>query len=136
MYEDRRVRILEVMFQSYRYSHLILRLSLAGVFLWFGIGKFMQPQYWADAWLPRWAGAFAATLGMSPVNAMVLLGIFEVLVAASLATGFFDRWFASAAALFLFVILFSTGLNEILVRDVGLIGALLALAAWPQRRYS
>lgn len=123
------------MFRSHRYSQLVLRFSLAGVFLWFGIGKFLQTQYWVDAWMPERIQNLASGVGMSPVNMVILIGIFEVLVASSLLTGYFQRWFALAAVVFLLVVLFFNGLNEVMVRDIGLMGALLALVMWPQRRY-
>lgn len=126
----------EEVFQSFRYSHMALRIGLAAVFLWFGIGKFMQSQYWIDTWMPGWFQQAVGAIGMSATNAIILIGIFEVLVATSLVTGFFQRWFAAAGALFLVTMIIVSGLNETVVRDVGLIGALLALAAWPERHYS
>lgn len=124
------------MFQVPQHPQLILRLSLAAVFLWFGIGKCMQSQYWVDAWLSMGTQRLAAVVGMSPVNLIVLIGIFEILVATSLVTGFFQRWFAVAGAVYLVLVLSVHGLSEVLVRDLGLIGALLALATWPERHYS
>lgn len=124
------------MYQSLRSSYLSLRIGLAAVFLWFGVNKFIQPQYWVDAWMPQWAQHVAQAIGMSPMNAVFLIGIFEVLVAVSLVTGFFTRAFASAAIVFLFTVLVANGINEIVVRDIGLIAALVALVIWPQRRYA
>lgn len=124
------------MYQSLHASQLSLRIGLAAVFLWFGVNKFIQPQYWVDAWMPQWAQRIAQTMGMSATNAVFLIGIFEVLVAVSLVTGFFTRAFASAAIVFLLTVLVANGLNEIVVRDIGLIAALVALVIWPQRRYA
>lgn len=124
------------MYQSLQSSQLALRIGLAAVFVWFGIDKFIQPQYWIDAWMPQWAQHAAQGIGMSTTNAIFLIGIFEVLVAISLATGFFSRLFASAAILYLVTILVVTGLNEIVVRDIGLIAGLVALVIWPERRYA
>ncbi len=124
------------MYQSLQSSQLVIRISLALVYLWFGVSKFIQPQHWIDAWMPPWAQHGVQAIGMSPANAMFLIGLFEVLVAISLATGFFMRWFAAAAIVFLLMVLIATGFNEIVVRDIGLIGALTALVIWPQRRYA
>ncbi len=124
------------MYQSLQVSQLSIRIGLAAVFLWFGVNKFIQPQSWVDAWMPQWAQHAALAVGMSATNAVFLLGIFEVLVAISLATGFFTRAFASAAAVFLLVVLVVSGLNGIVVRDIGLIAALVALVIWPERRYA
>lgn len=124
------------MYQSLHSSQLALRLGLGAVFLWFGVDKFIQPQYWVDAWMPQWAQQFAQSIGMSVANAIFLVGIFEVLVAISLVTGFFSRVFAAAAIVFLVAILAVSGLNEVVVRDIGLIAALVALVIWPERRYA
>ena len=124
------------MFQTNRYSQLALRLSLAAVFLWFGVGKFMQPQYWVDAWMPQSVQHAVTAIGMSPANFMVLNGILEVLIAISLVAGFFQRWFAGIGVVFLVIVIAFSGINEVTVRDVGLIGALVALALWPERHYS
>lgn len=124
------------MFQSHHYSQLMLRLGLAAVFLWFGIGKFMQSQYWVDTWVPGWIQQTGSAVGMSPVNFVILIGIFEVLIATSLVTGFFQRWFAGAGAAFLVIVIAVNGIDEVLVRDIGLIGALLSLTLWPERHYS
>jgi uncharacterized membrane protein YphA (DoxX/SURF4 family) len=120
---------------SFRYPNWALRAGLALVYLWFGIDKFIQPQYWIDAWMPMWAQHAVTALGMGPANGIALLGLFEVLVAVSLATGFFIRYFASIAVAFLLVITVTHGINEINVRNIGLIGGLAALALWPERRY-
>ncbi len=123
------------MFQSLRYSQIALRLGLAVVFLWFGIDKFIQPQYWLDAWVPQGIQAFASRSGIGPIDLMHLLGIVEVLVALSLATGFFMRYFAAAAAVLLIGVIAMHGFSELLVRDVGLVGGLVALILWPERTY-
>ncbi|MEK7638246.1 MAG: DoxX family membrane protein [Patescibacteria group bacterium] len=124
------------MYQSLHASQVSIRIGLAVVFLWFGVNKFIQPQYWVDAWIPQWTQHLAQAAGMSVTNAVFLIGIFEVLVAVSLVTGFFTRAFASAAIVFLLAVLIANGLNEIVVRDIGLIAALAALVIWPQRRYA
>jgi uncharacterized membrane protein YphA (DoxX/SURF4 family) len=113
------------MFQSMRSAHLILRIALALVFLWFGVHAFIEPQYSADAWLPQ-----SASQTLIP-----LIGIFQVLVAVSLAGGFFVRSFAIAATVFLAITFFFHGLTDATIRDVGLIGALVTLALWPDRTY-
>src|SRR5512143_514655 len=112
------------MYQSLNSSQLVLRIGLAVVFVWFGIDKFIQPQYWIDAWMPLWAQQAAQGIGMSTTNAIFLIGIFEVLVAISLATGFFSRLFAAGALVFLIVIFATVGPNLIVVRDIGLMAGL------------
>jgi uncharacterized membrane protein YphA (DoxX/SURF4 family) len=123
------------MFQSIRHSQLVVRLGIAAVFLWFGIDKFIEPQYWVDAWMPQSIQQGIGYIHMAPADAMFLLGIFEVLVALSLVTGFFLRWFATLAAVFLIATLGFQGLNEGTVRDLAIIGGLVSLVIWPERSY-
>ena len=62
-------------------------------------------------------------------------GVVELLVGISLASNMFVDFFALVAAVLLITISLFYGFNEVLVRDVGLIGALLALVFWPHPRY-
>lgn len=125
------------MFQSLRHSQLVLRVGLAVVFVWYGVDKLIQPQYWLDAWVPEAVQSVAGRIGIGAGDLMYLVGIFEIVVALSLVTGFFTRYFAVLATLFLGVVLGVNGFTHMaLVPDIGLIGGLLALALWPQRTYA
>jgi uncharacterized membrane protein YphA (DoxX/SURF4 family) len=121
--------------RSVRNSQLALRIGLAIVFLWFGIDKFIQPQYWLDAWVPSFVQNFASGIHIGGRDLINLIGIFEVIVALSLLTGFFMRYFAVAAAVFLVSIIAIHGFNEVIIRDIGLVGALIAIIIWPERSY-
>ena len=123
------------MFLSVRYSQLALRIGCAAVFLWFGIDKFIHPQYWLDAWVPLSVQTFAAHIRIAPRDLMNLIGMFEVLVALSLVTGYFMRYFAVVAAVFLLLNFAFNGIHIETVRDIGLFGGLIALAIWPERAY-
>ncbi len=123
------------MFQSLKYSNLILRLGLAIVFFWFGIDKFFHPDYWVNAWVPQSVGLFAMHLKLHPVDIVYITGIFEVLVATSLVTNIFVVLFSSLAVLFLASLTVFLGFSEVVVRDVGLIGAFLSLIFWPRQRH-
>jgi uncharacterized membrane protein YphA (DoxX/SURF4 family) len=108
---------------------------LAIVFLWFGVDKFLNPTYWLDAWVPQGFQALIESVGMPGRNFIFLNGIFEILVGVSIVSGFYVRAFSGLAALFLVVVtaVHIGGATEVVLRDVGLIGALVALAAWPER---
>jgi len=121
------------MWQSLRFSHSILRLTLAFVFFWFGVDKFFHPEYWLNAWMPESVVTLASTLGLSAVSLIYALGVFEILVGLSLAINIFVGLFGFLAIVMLAVIPFFAGFNEVIVRDVGLIGGLLALIFWPKR---
>jgi len=121
-------------FQSLRYSNLFLRLGLATVFIWFGINKFIDPQYWLSAWVTQSVLAMASKLGISGLDIVNISGVFEVLVGISVLSNIFMKVFSVLAIIFLGGILFTFGLSEILVRDIGLVGGFLSLLFWPERR--
>lgn len=123
-------------FVSIRFSHLLLKIGLAVVFLWFGIHKFIAPQYWINAWIPQWLPGILDNFGLSALNFIYINGVFEILVAVSLLTGVGVRVFALLASLFLLAVISTYGLsgfNEIMVRDIGLLGAMLSVLFWPER---
>ena len=122
------------MFQSLRYSNLVIRLSLAIVFFWFGIDKFFHPDYWVNAWVPQSVSLFAANFKIRPTDIIYMSGVFEVLVATSLVTNIFIVFFSSLAVLFLASVTAFSGFSEVLVRDIGLMGAFLSLVFWPRQR--
>ncbi|OGM98326.1 MAG: hypothetical protein A2915_04435 [Candidatus Yanofskybacteria bacterium RIFCSPLOWO2_01_FULL_41_34] len=122
------------MLQSPRYSNSVLRIGLAIVFFWFGIDKFFHPNYWINAWVPQSVSLFAANFNIRPIDIIYISGVFEVLVGISLITNIFVPLFSSLAVLFLASIMFFLGFSEILVRDIGLAGALLSLVFWPRQR--
>lgn len=122
------------MFQSLKYSNLILRISLAIVFFWFGIDKFFHPDYWVNAWVPQSVILFAESLKLRSADVVYISGVFEVLVATSLVTNIFVALFSSLAVMFLASIMLFHGISEILVRDIGLMGAFLSLIFWPSSR--
>jgi len=127
------------MWQSLRISHLILRLFLAAVFLWFGIDKFFHPLYWLNTWLPHSIVAFSALVHVSASSLVYGVAVVELLVGISLVSNMFVDFFALVAAVLLIIISLFYGFNEILVRDIGILGGLLALVFWPKpvlSRYS
>ena len=71
------------MFQSLKYSNIILRISLAIVFFWFGIDKFFHPDYWVHAWVPQSVIFFAESLKLRAVDIVYLSGVFEILLGES-----------------------------------------------------
>lgn len=114
------------MYGSIRSAQLILRLGLALVFLWSGIDMIIEPAHWIAAGPPY--AAFSSQV-------IILIALFQVLVAISLTSGFFLVPFAMTAALYLAVVFVLSGPNETIARDLGLIGGLFALALWPTRPY-
>ena len=122
------------MIESLKYSNLFLRLGLAFVFIWFGIDKFIHPIYWINAWFPQSAADLLSSFGFDENSFMIAAAVFEILVGVSILSGIFIKFFTALAIIFLVVIFFFFGFNEVLVRDIGLIGGLLALFFWPSGR--
>lgn len=124
------------MFQSLRYSSFILRLGLAVVFFWFGIDKLFHPDYWLNAWVPQAILSLAGHIKITGTEIVYVSAVFEILVAVSLITNIFVSFFSSLAVLFLISISLFHGVNEVLIRDVGLMGAFISLILWPRSRNS
>lgn len=124
------------MLTSLRYSQLMIRIGLAVVFFWFGIDKFIRPEYWVTAWVPGNIISLLGQVGLSGKDFIYLNAIFEILVGTSLISGMFMRLFSLLGAVFLVAVAVIHGLDVVIVRDVGLVGGLLALVFWPKRRYS
>lgn len=122
------------MFYSLKYSNIFLRIGLAFVFFWFGIDKFIHPDYWLNAWVPIKIIDFFSSLKVQGSDIVFMAGIFEILVAVSLLTNIFVSIFSFLAALFIVGIMLFHGLNEALIRDVGLIGGLVSIFFWPRSR--
>ena len=122
------------MFNSIKTSNFVLRLGLAFIFLWFGIDKFIHPDYWINAWVPFWFKEILGRFGIGNLNFIYANGIFEVVIGLGLIFNILVKLFAVLIALFLLFVIFSFGLNEVTVRDVGLIGAALALLFWNGRK--
>lgn len=120
---------------SLRHCQLIIRLGLALSFLWFGINLFIQPEYWLAAWFPQGVGGLAGSIGMGTTNAVFLIGMFDILVAVSLVTGFFARSFATIAICFLVAIVALHGIDAITILMLQGIAGLAAIMLWPEHTY-
>jgi uncharacterized membrane protein YphA (DoxX/SURF4 family) len=112
-----------------KHATLVLRIGLAFVFGIFAVDKIFQaPLHVAwFAWIPPW-------LSFIPQNLFLYgLGAVEFVLALMLIGGKFVRLAALACATFLLGVVLSFGINEITVRDIGLIAMALALAMLPEQ---
>jgi len=121
------------MVNSTRYSFLALRIGLAIVFLWFGIDKFFHPDYWLGTWMPEWILNVVGVVGISASQLIYVVGIFEILIALSMVTSVFMRIFSLLGMIILLIVFVSSGFENVLVRDLGLVCALLAVVLWPEK---
>ncbi len=102
---------------------LILRLSLAFVFLWFGFSQWSDAALWVS-FVPAWMTNFinAGTL-------VYLNGTFEIIAGIMLALGILPRLVATLLGLHLLLISLSIGLTSATgVRDIGLALATISLS--------
>ena len=113
-------------FGRYGWSYRLLRWGLGFVFLWIGIDILRHPEVWIG-YLPE-----SVPLGIDRAVALKFNGIFDVALGALFFVGQWPRVTALLAVVHLIAILVTQGIDAVIVRDAGLLGAALALLAWPQ----
>ncbi len=105
------------------HSAILLRYSVALLFLWFGLNQLFNAEAWV-AWLPSWT----EQLPIEPVSLIIFNGFLETILGLFLAIGLFTRFSALILSLHLLGITFSLGYNDIAIRDFFLALATLAVA--------
>ena len=102
---------------------LVLRIGLAITFMWVGVMILQSPEAWASYMQP-WA---AALLPLPAVSAIQATAVLDLVIGVFLLIGFFTPLAALLAALHMVSVLVVTGINDVTVRDIGLLGASTAL---------
>lgn len=102
----------------------LLRLGLAGVFLWFGFSQLIDSLRWVSI-VPDWASNL---LHLPPAMIVMANGLFEVILGGVLAMGFFVRTTSFILGLHLILISFDFGFTATGIRDAGLTIASFALS--------
>lgn len=112
-------------------SFHILRVGLAVTFLWIGILIFREPEAWGGLLQP-WAAELI--LG-SLKTAMIGTALLDIAIGIFLLINVFTWLAALLGALHLVIVLATTGITAVTVRDIGLLAAAVALvvSAWPDR---
>lgn len=101
----------------------IMRVSMGITFLWIGVLIFRDPEYWGSLLQP-WA---ANLLPQSLQVAMIETAVLDILIGLLFLIDSFV-WVAGAlGAAHMIVVLAASGIDVITVRDIGLLGACLAL---------
>lgn len=113
----------------HRLSQFCLRLGLGVTFIWIGISILRAPT--------DWIGFVPANLpfGLTREVALQINGGFDVALGAMLILGIFLKIAALLAAVHLLAILLTQGIDAVLIRDAGLLGAALALFFWPKNSH-
>ena len=102
----------------------LLRLSIAGVFLYFGFSQLIDSLSWVSV-VPTWA---TDLVNLPPAIIVMANGIFEIVLASMLAMGFFVRIISFVLALHLIPIALSFGFSATAMRDLGLALSSFALS--------
>lgn len=96
-------------------SGTIVRIVIAGVFLWFGVSQLISPADWTH-WVPMWLDFMPFSL-----ETLVLLhGLFEVTFGIALLIGFKTRIAAGMLAASLLFTALHMPYGALMIRDLGL----------------
>ena len=108
-----------------------LRISFGIMYLYSGYDLFVKPQHWYG-FVPQWFSQGVAQI-TSIENYLRLQGMGELAIALLFFAWFLPRWGVRLASILtvleMGMILLFVGLDPITFRDIGLLGAGLALAA-------
>lgn len=115
-----------------KYAPTVLRISLALVFLWFGVTQLVNPESFIG-YVPQWLHPhaidivhdhpfqFAHNIKVPSLHFLIITnGIIEVFFGTLLIIGFKTRIAALVLSVHLLIIAIGLGYNDIAVRDFGL----------------
>ncbi|MEK6890185.1 MAG: DoxX family membrane protein [Nanoarchaeota archaeon] len=94
------------------YAPVVLRISIAVLFLWFGFEQAISPEDWTG-FLPSWI----SNLSISAVSFIYFNAVFEIIFGFLLLLGLFTRTSALLLGLHLLGIAFTIGYSPLGVRD-------------------
>src|SRR3989338_9854722 len=107
----------------------VLRIGMGITFFWIGILIWKDPAGWGG-FLQPWA---LKLLIMPIEQVMAITAVSDIILGILLLTNAWTFLASSIASIHLLVILITSGINEVTVRDIGLLGGSIALAvsSWP-----
>jgi uncharacterized membrane protein len=104
-------------------------LGLGIVFVWIGVDILYHPDNWIGFVPPE------LPFGTDRHLALRINGMMDVGLGILLILGLFMKLVSALAAFHLIGILLGQGIDAVLIRDVGLLGAALALFFWPKNHH-
>lgn len=112
-------------------SYHILRVALGITFVWIGILIFQNPEAWGG-YIQPWA---ADLLPIPIREAMIGTAVLDVLIGFLFLIDIFTWAAGMVGALHLVIVLTTSGISGVTVRDIGLLGGAIAIAlsAWRNR---
>lgn len=111
----------------YGWSHLFLSWGLGAVFLWIGLDILQHPENWIG-FVPQ-----NLPIALPRETILQLNGVLDAVIGVALILRWWQKAAAMLAVLHLAGIIIFNGIDAVLIRDVGLLGAALALLAWPTK---
>ncbi len=110
------------MIQSKNLAPVVLRISMALVFLYFGFSQTISPDDWIS-FVPE----FLVPSFMTANNLVMLNALFEITLGFFMISGLYTRFSSLLLSLHLFGITLSIGFNPLGIRDFGLAFATLVV---------
>ncbi len=101
-----------------------LRIGIAITFIWIGIMIYGDPIGWGG-YIQPWA---LPLLPLPLSEMMVSTAFLDIAIGVLLIIDVWTPYMAALATMHLVIVLITSGINAITVRDIGLIGGTLALA--------
>jgi hypothetical protein len=108
---------------SKKWAKIFLRVGLAFVFVWVGLKSWLEPDSWIG-FVPLW---LENALPISLALFLKIHAVFNLVLGFWLLSG---RWLivvAAIASFYILTVLVAAGINDITFRDIGLLGASVAL---------
>ncbi len=109
----------------YGWSHLFLSWGLGVVFVWIGLNILKNPNDWIG-FVPQ-----NVPFDIAREAALKIGGAFDIALGVALILRWWQRTAALAATIHIGAVLIQNGIDAVLIRDVGLLAAALALFTWP-----
>jgi hypothetical protein len=109
----------------YGLPYLILRAGLGLTFIYIGVDILRHPDLWIG-YVPN-----ETMFGLSRDSLLRFGGFFDLIIGALLMTKTAPKIGGSLAVLHLMGIFTLNGIDSVLARNIGLLGAAIAVAIWP-----
>src|SRR3989344_445044 len=111
-----------------RLADIVLRAGVAFSFLYPPVNALSDPNSWIG-YFPQFVRELNASIGLSDLTLLHAFGVFEVLLALWILSGWKIFWPSLAAVgMFLGIVVFNTSQFTVLFRDLSIAAAALALA--------
>lgn len=109
----------------HKFSFHVLRVATAITFIWIGILILKSPESWGG-YLEPWA---VNLLPVSVTTALVATAFVDIAIGVLLLIDWYAWVAALVASIHLLVILITSGITDITVRDIAILGGTIALFA-------